>query len=1104
MSFKESFLSEQANQTIALMRNHQYQGDYQAVATLANSLPSELRSHPRVALEIGRNRLRQGRIGDATVAFAEADLNSATPGEQLILALEQASSQVYQGITIAQALSIAKSALEEFAQQVDEVEWAEAKRVHIRLLTIAKVYRELDADLVKQEQKLLPELADTLENASYIDESLAARFTYAEYLTNLQESLDALEQVAQLAVRNDRLQVAGEAYVRRAEKLMVTGKTTEEINTNLDQASQYYAQKQHKYGLIDIQRVKARLAIERQLARPELMSACLTAYQEIDLPKSVVSVLMDLSQLCVKHGDVRAADNYLKQTIKIAEEIGMTLVISNFLLGQIDILTRNGNYGEAIEIAQAILALDPPRFLAGSYRQLLATVYSFVGDLDNAIEQGKRAYDLFNSVGDHEATSLVVEQLASYLDSSRIDRNWEEAETLMRDWIVRDEQAGNILSALAKREVLVQIFFNRFYYSPNHRWQKSFLLEAEQVIAEFEAKLNLLPNDRQRTKRLAAMWQLRGMIRQGKNEQAGVKEAFHEALAAYELSGMAMEAANCRYLIGCLRLNEANNELIPHFGEAETNLKVALEYYEQAAMRGQAADTCFMLARLYTNAARRINLDIRTQMLDAALDYLTKGEANYDAMRREFSTGSIIESQQSKQTLIQKSGRIYEQALDILINDCPSATQIWQWTQRAKARALADVMGNESVPLARIMTQIKQYPDAYQLVLQEQDLAQRKEKVSPEQRLVLKRGLEQVRLKMRENEHLEEYLELRTGVAISEEDIDTLLAQESPTCVCIDWIIVGQSLWLVVKHPGHPPTIHPLTISLEEVKRFIEQYLSSQTALRSTLRDTPEFLRELDPLIAPLKTCTVEEELLILSPSQLLHAIPLHALEVNGQVLLERNPVVYCPSLGILRYCLARRQPYSAKKSAALFGNPSGDRPESTELVQYLANLYQTIPLIEEEVTQQTFIQTLRDKNIVHFQGHAKHHSNDALASHLKLADKELTVRDIFAISNLNAEQIILAACESAVNVLKTGDEPLGLIPAFLITGANSVLATLWRVHRSSTAYVMKAYHDSLINSHWKLNKAEALRQAVLKLRSLPEYSTPYHWAPFIINGDWY
>jgi CHAT domain-containing protein len=121
----------------------------------------------------------------------------------------------------------------------------------------------------------------------------------------------------------------------------------------------------------------------------------------------------------------------------------------------------------------------------------------------------------------------------------------------------------------------------------------------------------------------------------------------------------------------------------------------------------------------------------------------------------------------------------------------------------------------------------------------------------------------------------------------------------------------------------------------------------------------------------------------------------------------------------------------------------------------------------------------------------------------LILADGNITAREVFDLPDLQADLVTLAACESAANVMAAGDEPLGLIPAFLYAGASSVLATLWKVSQTSAAQLMHIFYDSLANSNQFVDKAQALRQAMLAVRDTPGFESPYHWAPFVLHGDW-
>ncbi|NEO47928.1 MAG: CHAT domain-containing protein, partial [Moorea sp. SIO4A3] len=75
--------------------------------------------------------------------------------------------------------------------------------------------------------------------------------------------------------------------------------------------------------------------------------------------------------------------------------------------------------------------------------------------------------------------------------------------------------------------------------------------------------------------------------------------------------------------------------------------------------------------------------------------------------------------------------------------------------------------------------------------------------------------------------------------------------------------------------------------------------------------------------------------------------------------------------------------------------------------------------------------------------------------------------------------------------------------------GARSTLATLWQVNDASTAEFMNQFYQQLNNP--QLTKAEALGNAQLAFikknikakNNHDKYHRPYHWAPFILVGNW-
>ena len=62
---------------------------------------------------------------------------------------------------------------------------------------------------------------------------------------------------------------------------------------------------------------------------------------------------------------------------------------------------------------------------------------------------------------------------------------------------------------------------------------------------------------------------------------------------------------------------------------------------------------------------------------------------------------------------------------------------------------------------------------------------------------------------------------------------------------------------------------------------------------------------------------------LYLVPHDALHYLPWHALKLEDQYLIERNPVIYTPSASVLKYCQAKRK--GRRDRALVFGDLHGD-----------------------------------------------------------------------------------------------------------------------------------------------------------------------------------
>jgi CHAT domain-containing protein len=116
---------------------------------------------------------------------------------------------------------------------------------------------------------------------------------------------------------------------------------------------------------------------------------------------------------------------------------------------------------------------------------------------------------------------------------------------------------------------------------------------------------------------------------------------------------------------------------------------------------------------------------------------------------------------------------------------------------------------------------------------------------------------------------------------------------------------------------------------------------------------------------------------------------------------------------------------------------------------------------------------------------------------------KEDGLLQVFEIFNLklNADLVVLSACETGLGKEVRGEGLIGLTRAFLYTGTPSVVVSLWQVMDRSTARLMVQFYEQLDLAG---DKAEALRRAKQRMIQYKDgfYAHPYYWAPFILVGE--
>ena len=111
-----------------------------------------------------------------------------------------------------------------------------------------------------------------------------------------------------------------------------------------------------------------------------------------------------------------------------------------------------------------------------------------------------------------------------------------------------------------------------------------------------------------------------------------------------------------------------------------------------------------------------------------------------------------------------------------------------------------------------------------------------------------------------------------------------------------------------------------------------------------------------------------------------------------------------------------------------------------------------------------------------------------------------LRLDDIYKL-DLNADLVVLSACDTALGREIRGEGLIGMTQAFLFAGARSLIVSLWKVDDAATKELMARFYEGLLADG--LRPAQALRQAQLSLAAERRYGHPFFWSGFVLTGDW-
>ena len=253
---------------------------------------------------------------------------------------------------------------------------------------------------------------------------------------------------------------------------------------------------------------------------------------------------------------------------------------------------------------------------------------------------------------------------------------------------------------------------------------------------------------------------------------------------------------------------------------------------------------------------------------------------------------------------------------------------------------------------------------------------------------------------------------------------------------------------------------------------------------------------------------------LIIIPDGNLNSLPFEALLMdkneleankkfsinNLSYLIEKYKISYNFSSTLM--INAAQKEVEPTKESFLGICPVNDLEYSEKETDYIHSQLGGFVLKHQNATFKKVKELIGQYQIVHFATHAKPNKDNPNMSEIELYNNEKIKNFEIEALKLNAEIVVLSACETGIGQQLKGEGVMSLARSFQLAGSPATVASLWKVSDASTADLMKYFYGFLKKGETKSN---ALQMAKLKylddVKASPFKSQPYHWSAFIQIG---
>jgi CHAT domain-containing protein/tetratricopeptide (TPR) repeat protein len=784
--------------------------------------------------------------------------------------------------------------------------------------------------------------------------------------------------------------------------------------------------------------------------------------------------------------DYQKAGDYLDRAAELRAEIGDSLNLKRTLINRAEAFLKAGTYldiigryPEALENLEKALEINREinsRVRIGVVLSQTGFVYSNLGDNNTAIKKIIEAEKIIKEEGDLWELAGVYNHMGVVLQKAgRIDKAYEYYNSALKIY----EEEEDIYNQFAILSNLGTLFFDKKDYS------------------------------------MAEEYHSRGLI-------------------------ISRETNDKDLEVRCL-LNLANDQsMLGKLDDAWSNYESA---YQIAKSLNNPELNWKIIAGMAENYEQRGNYIKAVELNDSALTIL-------EGMR------NTLQSDEWKASFMAMEHFAFEDIINMLssLHEKESTKGYdklaFQFAERSKSRAFLDL-------LAESLANVKEGADKELLKRQEEiliSLTEAKQKLQQES--LSEQADMQIVSQLKEiiNNTEEElgnikreirftnpgYADLQYPQPVSLEEVQSICPDNT---VFLEYSVgdSSSSLWVITRSEHHLYMLPDRKVLQEKVETLRFALLNPDQGDNGFFTEAGYLLY--DQLIKPAESAFSKKSRLVIIPDGILNYLPFEVLltERGGlkqgasysdlPFLVKKFPISYGQSASILKSLISEKRGGSksgtARKKLIAFGDPvyenindssiaSGDSYKRLEYsgreVENIASffqkgsaeLYLRNDATEENVKKEG---ALEQFNYIHFATHGfidevKPDFSSLIFTHEDNSGEDglLQATEIFNL-NLNADMVVLSACQTGLGKLIRGEGIVGLTRAFMYAGTPTVMVSLWSVSDVSTATLMGDFYENLVKK--KLNITDALRKAQLSMLRDEKFAHPFYWAPFVIFGDW-